>query len=54
MYNHSKKKENSLSKTIDDNTKILVTLKDIAAGEEIFVDFTKDKDLEQPEEGWEE
>ena len=54
MYNHSKKKENSLSKTIDDNTKILVALKDIMAGEEIFVDFTKDKDLEQPEEDWKE
>ena len=48
MYNHSKLNENSELKTID-RAKILVTLKDIKAGEEIFVDFTKDKDLEQPE-----
>ena len=53
MYNHSKVNENSEIKTID-NTKILVTLKKIAAGEEIFVDFTKDKDLEQPEKDWKE
>jgi|TARA_R110000824_G_scaffold36926_1_gene114077 SET domain-containing protein len=51
MYNHSKLNENSELKTID-RAKILVTLKDIKAGEEIFVDFTKDKDLEQPEGDW--
>lgn len=54
MYNHSKANENSEIKTIDNNTKILVTLKKIDAGQEVFVDFTKDKDLEQPEESWKE
>ena len=52
MYNHSKIKENSEVKTIGDNTKILTTLKDIEKGDELFVDFTKSKDLEQPQEGW--
>jgi len=51
MYNHSKLNENSQIKTID-KAKVLVASKDIKAGEEIFVDFTKDKDLEQPEGDW--
>jgi|TARA_R110000744_G_scaffold4733_1_gene16868 SET domain-containing protein len=53
MYNHSKIKENSEIKTIN-NTKILITSRDIFAAEELFVDFTKDKDLEQPEKDWKE
>jgi len=34
--------------------KSLYTSKEIKAGEEIFVDYTKDKDLEQPRGGWKE
>jgi SET domain-containing protein len=32
--------------------KYLVTLRKIKNGEELLVDYNKDKDLEQPEEGW--
>jgi hypothetical protein len=34
--------------------KVLVTLREIQKGEELLVDYTKDLDLEQPEEGWSE
>ena len=53
MYNHSKTKENSEIKTRG-KTKSLFTSRDIKKGEELFTDYTKDKDLEQPEDGWKE
>ena len=63
-YNHSKDNENcssvtrSISSIIDGEEiptrqiKFLVTLCDIKKGEELLVDYTKDPDLEQPQEGW--
>tara|TARA_Y100000114_G_C11753134_1_gene325468 strand:+ start:1896 stop:2195 length:300 start_codon:yes stop_codon:yes gene_type:complete len=53
MYNHSKEKENCEINTRQD-LKILVASKNIESGKELFVDYTKDKDLEQPEEDWKE
>ena len=53
MYNHSKEKENCEIHTRH-NLKILVASRYIISGEELFVDFTKDKDLEQPEQDWKE
>ena len=49
-YNHSEK-PNCHSLTLGDY-KYLVTLRKIENGEELLVDYKKDKDLEQPEEGW--
>jgi len=49
-YNHSTE-PNCHSLTLGDY-KYLVTLKEISEGEELLVDYTKDKDLEQPKEGW--
>ena len=49
-YNHSAK-PNCHSLTLGDY-KYLVTLRKIENGEELLVDYNKDKDLEQPEEGW--
>ena len=49
-YNHSAK-PNCHSLTLGDY-KYLVTLRKIKNGEELLVDYKKDKDLEQPEEGW--
>tara|TARA_B100000809_G_scaffold176159_1_gene173495 strand:+ start:405 stop:704 length:300 start_codon:yes stop_codon:yes gene_type:complete len=49
-YNHSVK-PNCRSLTFGDY-KYLVTLSNIENGEELLVDYNKDKDLEQPEEGW--
>ena len=49
-YNHSAK-PNCHSLTLGDY-KYLVTLRKIEKGEELLVDYKKDKDLEQPEEGW--
>ena len=54
LYNHSKINENSEIKTEKERHKTLHTTKDIKEGEELFVDYTKDLDLEQPEEGWKE
>tara|TARA_R110000824_G_scaffold401660_1_gene613451 strand:+ start:1583 stop:1921 length:339 start_codon:yes stop_codon:yes gene_type:complete len=63
-YNHSKDNENCSSVTknvphiVDGNElpakriKFLVALSDIKKGEELFVDYTKDRDLEQPHQGW--
>jgi len=51
QYNHSTKNENCGVITIED-TKYLVSLRDIEVGEEILVDYTKDGDLEQPKTGW--
>tara|TARA_Y100000310_G_C20349486_1_gene653636 strand:+ start:348 stop:662 length:315 start_codon:yes stop_codon:yes gene_type:complete len=53
LYNHSKKNANCSSKTRD-GIKFLVSVRDIKPKEELLVDYSKDKDLEQPEEGWEE
>jgi SET domain-containing protein len=50
--NHSVKNENCEIVTHEE-TKYLVSLKDIQIGEEILVDYTKDGDLEQPQAGWE-
>lgn len=49
-YNHSVK-PNCRSLTFGDY-KYLVTLRKIENREELLVDYNKDKDLEQPEEGW--
>jgi hypothetical protein len=49
-YNHSFK-PNCQSLTLGD-FKYLVTLREIKEGEELLVDYSKDKDLEQPQEGW--
>ena len=49
-YNHSVK-PNCRSLTFGDY-KYLVTLSNIENGEELLVDYKKDSDLEQPEEGW--
>ena len=50
MYNHSDE-PNCRSLTLGD-FKYLVTLREVKEGEELLVDYTKDKDLEQPQEGW--
>ena len=49
-YNHSSD-PNCNSLTLGDY-KYLVTLREIKEGEELLVDYNKDKDLEQPQEGW--
>ena len=49
-YNHSPK-PNCQSLTLGD-FKYLVTLKEIKEGEELLVDYSKDKDLEQPQKEW--
>ena len=49
-YNHSSK-PNCQSLTLGD-FKYLVTLREIKEGEELLVDYSKDKDLEQPQKGW--
>lgn len=49
-YNHSTKANCSSSTKSD--TKYLVTLSDIKKGDELLVDYTKDRDLEQPQHGW--
>ena len=49
-YNHSVK-PNCHSLTLGDY-KYLVTLRKIENGEELLVNYNKDKDLEQPQEGW--
>ena len=51
-YYHSSN-PNCQSLTLGD-FKYLVTLKEIQEGEELLVDYTKDKELEQPKEGWKE
>lgn len=52
-YNHSKINENCKIVT-ENNTKFLVAIRDLSPDEEIFVDYTKDLDLEQPMNGWRE
>ena len=52
-YNHSEEEENCRIDT-DEEFKRLVSLRDIKQGEELLVDYKKDKDLEQPEKGWKE
>ena len=49
-YNHSAT-PNCHSLTLGD-FKYLVTLREIKEGEELLVDYNKDKDLEQPKEEW--
>ena len=49
-YNHSTE-PNCHSLTLGDY-KYLVTLREIKEGEELLVDYNKDKDLEQPQEEW--
>ena len=63
-YNHSVDNENCSSVTKNvvnvvggeeapaQKIKFLVALSDIKKGEELLVDYTKDRDLEQPQEGW--
>ena len=51
LYNHSKNNANCISRTRE-NFKVLVADKDIQKDEELLVDYTKDKDLEQPQEDW--
>ena len=49
-YNHSVE-ANCNSLTLGDY-KYLVTLREIGVGEELLVDYNKDKDLEQPKKEW--
>ena len=49
-YNHSLQ-PNCQSLTLGD-FKYLVTIKEIKEGEELLVDYRKDKDLEQPKKEW--
>ena len=51
QYNHSKEKENCKIVT-KGLTKGVITTKHIPSGQELLVDYTKDKDLEQPQSGW--
>ena len=51
LYNHSRENANCASVT-EGNFKVLVTLREIKEGEEILVDYYKDKDLEQPHADW--
>jgi len=53
LYNHSEINANCVSKTRD-KVKFLLSIREINRGEELLVDYSKDKDLEQPKEGWEE
>ena len=50
-YNHSKVNANCISSTRG-KFKFLLSVRDIKKGEELLADYTKDKDLEQPQEGW--
>jgi SET domain-containing protein len=50
MYNHSVKA--NCSSVTKDKVKYLVALSDIKKGDELLVDYTKDRDLEQPQNGW--
>ena len=58
LYNHSIVNENCKIKTITNEYgvkyKQMFALRDIKEGEEIFVDYTKDSDLEQPQRNWKE
>ena len=51
LYNHSGANANCVSVTSSD-FKVLVTIREIQEGEEILVDYSKDKDLEQPQANW--
>ena len=50
LYNHSRN-PNCASVTYGD-WKYLVTLHNIAEGEELLVDYNKDPDLERPQSDW--
>ena len=50
LYNHSYT-PNCKSVTGED-FKYLITLRDIEVGEELTSDYTKDPDLEQPQDDW--
>ena len=49
-YNHSNE-PNCRSLTLGD-FKYLVTLREVEKGEELLVNYRKDRDLEQPKKGW--
>ena len=49
-YNHSTT-PNCHSLTLGD-FKYLVTLREVEKGEELLVNYRKDRDLEQPKKGW--
>ena len=49
-YNHSNE-PNCRSLTLGD-FKYLVTLREVEEGEELLVDYRKDRELEQPKKGW--
>ena len=51
LYNHSKDGANCVSQT-NGKWKVLIAVRDIQDGEELLVDYTKDPDLEQPQEDW--
>ena len=53
LHNHSKEKENCIIK-LEGNLRVLYSSVHIKQGEELFSDYTKDKELgfEQPEETW--
>ena len=53
-YNHSEVNENCEIITLESpQIKQIRSLVDIPEGQELFVDYTKDPDLEQPIESWE-
>ena len=49
-YNHSKNPNCIVEDR--DNLKLIIANVDINVGEELTADYTKQKDLEQPQEGW--
>ena len=51
QYSHSVENKNCEIVTRE-NTKYLVSLRDIKIGEEILVDYTEDGDLNQQQAGW--
>ena len=50
LYNHSY--DPNCASITKGKIKYLVTLRDIASGEELLVDYTQDLDLEQPQSDW--
>ena len=50
-YNHSKKNENC-EIIVENKVMEMVASRDIHAGEELLVDYTKNELLEQPQEEW--
>ena len=50
-YNHSSSQENAMIVKLPTERKVFL-LKDLFPGDEMFVDFRRQSDLEQPQPGW--